>query len=32
MSLRDKLVDLAWVRWQLKEKAAAAPKPPPKSG
>jgi hypothetical protein len=27
MSLRDKLVELAWQRWLLQEKAAAAPKP-----
>jgi len=32
MSLRDKLVELAWARWQLKEQAAAAPRPGPKSG
>jgi hypothetical protein len=31
MSLRDKLVDLAWQRWVLKERAAAGAKPKPQS-
>jgi hypothetical protein len=31
MSLRDKLVDLAWRRWVLQERAAAGAKTKPQS-
>jgi hypothetical protein len=31
MSIRDKLVDLAWKRWVMQEQAAAGEKPEKKS-